>query len=196
MNMDKNSAELVLNWEKKQFPVSIKFAVDELVLANATQELKGSAAFTWQGYASAAAYTLQNKVGMDQGLVWIDQAIAQEQRFGTLIVKAGLLKATGKADESEKIRKEALTVAKEFELNNYGYQLLTQNEYDKAIEVFKVATEKFPKSANAWDSLGEGYALKGDSKNAISSFKKSLSMNPADNVKANSEKYLKQLGAM
>lgn len=196
VNMDKNSAELVLNWEKKQFPVSIKFAVDELVIANATQELKGPTGFNWQGYASAASYTLQNKVSMDQGLKWIDQAIAQEKRFGSLIVKAGLLKETGKADESEKMKKEALTIANEGELNNYGYQLLGQNEHDKAIEVFKLATEKFPKSANAWDSLGEGYALKGDSKNAIASFKKSLTMNPAANVKANSEKYLRQLGAM
>ena len=196
INMDKNSSELVLNWEKKQFPVSIKFAVDDLVIANAMQQLKGSTAFNWQGYASAASYTLQNKINMDQGLIWIDQAIALEQRFGTLIVKAGLLKATGKAEESEKIRKEALTIAKEPELNTYGYQLLGQKEYDKAIDVFKIATEKFPKSANAWDSLGEGYALKGDSKNAITSFKKSLSMNPAGNVRANSEKYLKQLGAM
>jgi tetratricopeptide (TPR) repeat protein len=196
MNMDKTSGELVLNWEKKQFPVSIRFAVDDLVIANATQQLKGPTGFNWQGYASAASYALQNKVSMDKGLVWIDQAIAQENRFGTLIVKAGLLKETGKAEEAEKVRKEALTVAKEGELNNYGYQLLGQNEYDKAIEVFKVATEKFPKSPNAWDSLGEGYALKGDNKNAITSFKKSLSMNPPENVKANSEKYLKQLGAM
>jgi tetratricopeptide (TPR) repeat protein len=196
INMDKNSAELVLNWEKKQFPVKIQFAVDDLVIANATQQLKGATGFNWQGYASAAAYTLQNKVSMDQGLKWIDQAIAQEKRFGSLIVKAGLLKETGKTEESEKLKKEALTVANEGELNNYGYQLLGQNEYDKAIEVFKVATEKFPKSANAWDSLGEGYALKGDSKNAITSFKKSLSMNPPENVRANSEKFLKQLGAM
>ena len=196
VNLDKNSAELVLNWEKKQFPVKIQFAVDELVVANATQQLKGPTGFNWQGYASAAAYTLQNKVSMDQGLKWIDQAIAQEKRFGSLIVKAGLLKETGKPEESEKMKKEALTIANEGELNGYGYQLLGQNEYDKAIEVFKIATEKFPKSANAWDSLGEGYALKGDNKNAITSFKKSLSMNPAANVKANSEKYLKQLGAM
>ncbi|HEX6890566.1 MAG TPA: DUF2911 domain-containing protein [Chryseolinea sp.] len=196
INMDKNSAELVLNWEKKQFPLSIKFAVDDLVIANATQELKGQAGFNWQGYASAASYTLQNKVSMDKGLTWIDRAIAQENRFGTLIVKAGLLKETGKVEEAEKVRKEALMVAKEGELNNYGYQLLGQNEYDKAIEVFRIATEKFPKSANAWDSLGEGYALKGDSKNAITSFKKSLSLNPIDSVRANSEKYLKQLGAM
>lgn len=196
MNMDKNSAELVLNWEKKQFPVKIQFAVDELVVANARQELKGATGFTWQGYASAAAYTLQNKVNMEQGLVWADQAIAQEKRFGSYIVKAGLLKETGKIEEAEKVKKDALAVANEGELNNYGYQLLGQNQYDKAIEVFKLATEKFPKSANAWDSLGEGYVLKGDNKNAIASFKKSLSMNPADNVRANSEKYLKQLGAM
>jgi cytochrome c-type biogenesis protein CcmH/NrfG len=59
-----------------------------------------------------------------------------------------------------------------------------------------MTTQRYPESANAWDSLGEAYALKGDSKNAIKSFKKSLSLNPAANVKANSEKYLKQLGAM
>lgn len=196
INLDKNSAELVLNWEKKQFPVKIQFAVDELVVANATQQLKGATGFNWQGYTSAAAYTLQNKVNMDQGLIWIDQAIAQEKRFATLIVKSGLLEATGKLEDSEKVRKDALTVATEPDLNNYGYQLLGQNKQDKAIEVFKIATEKFPKSPNAWDSLGEGYALKGDSKNAITSFKKSLSMNPPENVRANSEKYLKQLGAM
>jgi tetratricopeptide (TPR) repeat protein len=196
INMDKNSAELVLNWEKKQFPVSIKFAVDDLVVANATQELKGATGFNWQGYASAATYTLQNKVSMDKGLAWIDQAITQEKRFATMIVKVGLLKETGKLEESEKVRKDALAIATEPDLNNYGYQLLGQNEHDKAIEVFRLATEKFPKSANAWDSLGEGYALKGDNKNAITSFKKSLSMNPPDNVRANSEKYLKQLGAM
>ncbi len=37
--MTKNGAELVLNWEKKQFPVKIEFAVDEIVMANAEAEL-------------------------------------------------------------------------------------------------------------------------------------------------------------
>ena len=53
-----------------------------------------------------------------------------------------------------------------------------------------------PESANAWDSLGEGYALAGDKQNAIANFKKSLSLNPPAATKANSEKYLKQLGAL
>ena len=37
--MDKNSAVLVLTWEKKQFPVTIKFAVDEIVLSGVTREV-------------------------------------------------------------------------------------------------------------------------------------------------------------
>jgi tetratricopeptide (TPR) repeat protein len=74
--------------------------------------------------------------------------------------------------------------------------LLTGSQQDKAIEVFKLNTQRHPESPNAWDSLGEGYAIKGDKKNAILNFKKSLSMNPPPNVKANSEKYLKQLGSM
>jgi predicted negative regulator of RcsB-dependent stress response len=195
-SITKNTAELLLNWEKKQFPVKIQFAVDEIVLANAEEELKGTTGFTWQGYASAANYALQNKTHTDQALRWIDQAIAQNSNFNTLSIKSGLLKETGKEADADKLMNEALAMATEGELNNYGYQLLAGGQVDKAIEMFKLNTQRHPKSANTWDSLGEGYATKGDKKNAIANFKKSLSMNPPPNVKANSEKYLKQLGAM
>jgi tetratricopeptide (TPR) repeat protein len=113
-----------------------------------------------------------------------------------LNIKAGLLKASGKTDEANQILKEALPIATENELNQYGYQLLAEEQTDKAIEIFKMNTERNPKSPNVWDSLGEGYVAKGDKKNAIASFKKSLSLNPPPNVKINSEKFLKQLGAM
>ena len=98
--------------------------------------------------------------------------------------------------EADKIVADALALANENDLNNYGYTLLNQGENDKAIEILTLNTQRNPKSANAWDSLGEAYAIKGDKKNAIVNFKKSLSMNPSDGVKANSEKFLKQLGAM
>lgn len=196
ISADKTSTELVLNWEKKQFPVTIKFATDEIVMANAVEELKGPIGFNWRGISSAANYTLDNKLNMEQGLVWIDQAIAQSKNFTTLNIKSGLLAATGKNTEADATRKEALSLATEVELNNYGYQLLNQSQFDKAIEILTIATERFPKSANAWDSLGEAYALKGDTKNAVVNFKKSLKMNPPENVRANSEKYLKKFGAM
>jgi Protein of unknown function (DUF2911)/Tetratricopeptide repeat len=196
INDTKTSSELVLNWEKKQFPVKIEFAVDDIVMANAAEELKGPVGFSWQGFASAANYALMNKTNYGQALQWIDQAIAQNRAFATLNIKAGLLRATGKTDEADKIMDDALAIANENELNAYGYQLLNNGQQDKAIEIFMLTTKRFPNSANAFDSLGEGYAIKGDKKNAIANFKKSLSMNPPANVRANSEKYLKQLGAL
>ena len=196
INLTKTSAELVLNWEKKQFPVKIEFAVDDIVMKNAAEELKGPIGFNWIGYASAANYALQNKVNLDQALTWSDQAIAQNNTFATQSTKANILIAMGKNAEGEKIINDAIGNATEVELNNYGYALLGQNQFDKAIAALTTNAERHPKSPNAWDSLGEAYALKGDKKNAIANFKKSLSLNPPANVKANSEKYLKQLGAM
>jgi hypothetical protein len=196
INDTKNSSELVLNWEKKQFPVKIEFDVDKIVMDNAAEELKGTTGFSWQGYVSAANYALQNKINYDQALTWIDKAIAMNNSFATLSIKSNLLKAAGKNEDADKIMNDAITISNENELNNYGYQLLNNKDYDKAIEIFTLNTKRFPKSANCFDSLGEAFATKGDKKNAILNFKKSLSMNPPANVKANSEKYLQQLGAL
>lgn len=196
VNITPNSTELVLDWEKKEFPVKISFDVDKIVMENAAQELKGTMGFTWQGYASAANYALQNKTHLNEGLQWIDQAIAQNKSFTTLSTKAGILKELGKADESEKMMTDALEMATNNEINLYGYQLLNNKQYDKAIEIFILNTKKNPKDPNTFDSLGEAYFTKGDKKNAIINFKKSLSMNPNAGTKANSEKYLKQMGAM
>jgi hypothetical protein len=195
-DLTKNSAVLVLNWEKKQFPVKIEFAVDQIVMDNAADELKSTTGFTWQGYSSAANYALQNKINTDQALTWINRAIQMNPNFTTQSIKSGLLKAQGKQEEADKIMKDAVAVGTEIEINAYAYQLLGDGNKDKAIEMFLLNTQQHPKSANVWDSLGEGYALKGDKKNAIASFKKSLSLNPPAATKINSEKYLKQLGAM
>lgn len=192
----KNATELDLNWEKKQFPVKIEFAVDDIVMANAEQELKGPLGFSWQGFASAANYAVQNKLDYDKALSWINQAIAQNNSFATLSIKSNILTAMGKSAEGDKLLSDAITNATENELNLYAYQLMTAGKTDKAIEIFILNTKRHPESANVWDSLGEGYATKGDNKNAIASFKKSLKMNPPANVRLNSEKFLKQLGAL
>jgi hypothetical protein len=198
MNLTKNSAELVLNWEKLQFPVKIEFAVDDIVMANAAEELKGPIGFNWAGYSSAAGYALQNKLtaNYDRALTWADQAIGINANFTDLSIKSGLLKEMGKAAEAETIMKDAVGVATEIELNAYGYQLLADKDQDKAIGIFILNTQRHPTSANTFDSLGEAYALKGDKKDAIINFKKSLALNPPGPTKENSEKYLKQLGAM
>ena len=196
INDDKNSAELVLNWEKKQFPVKIEFDVDKIVMDNAVEQLKNTVGFSWQGYASAANYALQNNTNLDQAVVWANQAVTQNRNFTTLNLKSRILKAQGNADEAAKTMDTAIQLSTENELNLYAYGLMNQQQTDKAIEMFLLNTKRHPESANVWDSLGEGYFTKGDKKNAIASFKKSLSMNPPAPTKANSEKFLKQMGAM
>ena len=194
INLSKNGGELVLNWEKKQFPLAIEFAVDEIVMANASEELKGPVGFNWQGPNSAATYALQNKINTEKALEWIDRALRQNKSFATLNTKAGLLRQAGKTAEAEKIEQDALVLASEAELNQYGYQLINEKRFEEAIKSMVLNTERHPESANAWDSLGEAYALKGDKPKAITSFKKALSLKPDEPVRINSEKYLKQLG--
>jgi hypothetical protein len=196
INLTKNTGELVLNWENKQFPVKVEFAVDDIVMANAKEELKGVKGFSFQGFSSAANYSLQNKVNPEQGLQWADQAVTMNSNFNTLNTKAGLLEMQGKKADADKFITEALAVATETELNTYGYTLLNQGDKQEAIRIFKTNVDRHPESANAWDSLGEGYALSDDKDNAIKCFKKSLTLNPNDGTKANSMTYLKKLGAL
>jgi Protein of unknown function (DUF2911) len=197
MNDTKTSTELVLNWEKKQFPVKIEFDVDKIVMDNAANELKGGKVFNDIGFSSAAAYALQNNLDLDQALKWADQAIAQRAVLDNFVLKPNILKQMGKTADADKVMKDAMnTTATDLELNAYGYQLLAAGNNDKAIEVLTLNTKCFPADPNTFDSLGEAYATKGDKKNAIINFKKSLSMNPPANVRANSEKFLHQLGTM
>jgi tetratricopeptide (TPR) repeat protein len=196
VNLTPNSAELVLNWEKKQFPVKIEYSTDQLVMANAKAQLNNMQGFTWMGYSSAANYCAQNKVDLEQGLKWADIAVGMNSNFQTNNAKSNVLKAMGKQEEADKALANVIEGGNEADLNFYGYALIGNKNYKKAIEVLTLNTQRHPKSANVWDSLGEAYALSGDKQNAIANFKKSLSMNPPANVKANSEKYLKQLGAM
>jgi Flp pilus assembly protein TadD len=130
------------------------------------------------------------------GQKWAAQAAAMNPNFTTLNTQAAFLSLNGDQEEAEKVSAEALKMATEVEMNAYGYQMLNQGKNEEAVAAFLKNTENHPESANAWDSLGEGYALSGDEKNAVKAFKKALSLNPAPNVKANSEKYLKQFGKM
>lgn len=66
----------------------------------------------------------------------------------------------------------------ESRINRIGYVLLQMKKIEEAIEVFKLNTTDFPDSANAWDSLAEGYRTKGDKESAIKYYKKSLELNP------------------
>jgi tetratricopeptide (TPR) repeat protein len=66
----------------------------------------------------------------------------------------------------------------ESELNDLGYQLIRENKFKQAIRIFQLNVEAFPKSANAYDSLAEGYMDDGEKELAVANYEKSLQLNP------------------
>ena len=66
----------------------------------------------------------------------------------------------------------------EVHLNTLGYRLLGLKRVPEAIEVLKLNVTAYPRSANAYDSLGEAYLAHGDREEAIRSYRHSLELNP------------------
>lgn len=63
-------------------------------------------------------------------------------------------------------------------MNRVGYELLQNGKTKEAIEVFRINAEKYPKSGNAYDSLGEAYLKDGNKKLAIANYQKSIELDP------------------
>ncbi|MDQ3181043.1 MAG: prolyl oligopeptidase family serine peptidase, partial [Acidobacteriota bacterium] len=66
----------------------------------------------------------------------------------------------------------------ENELNQLGYILINNRRLKEAVEIFKLNVEAHPNSANAFDSLGEVYAIIGERDLAIKNYRRSLDLNP------------------
>lgn len=66
----------------------------------------------------------------------------------------------------------------ERQLNSLAYSMIRANMVDEATEIFRLVTDDWPGSYNAWDSYAEALALKGDTISAIKYYRKSLELNP------------------
>ena len=64
-------------------------------------------------------------------------------------------------------------------VNSLGYELLAAGRVDQAIAVFRLNAAAYPRSANAYDSLGDAYKTKGDRGAAIQSYEKALALDPS-----------------
>jgi|GEM_PF-2291704 len=78
----------------------------------------------------------------------------------------------------------------EVELNALGYRLLREKKVAEAVEIFKLNAEAYPHSSNVHDSLGEAYAAAGLKALAVSSYQRSLELNPQN---TNAVEMLKKL---
>lgn len=195
---DKTSTTAALQWGEKEINFKIEVPVTEIVLNDIRLKLEGSAGFSNQSWVQAANYSLNNGGDLNEALQWVDASISgnffSKKSYNNLLAKSRILTKMGKTEEALAYVDEASLMANKNQLNAMGYQMLNQKQNDLAIKFFKMNVKNNPKDPNVYDSLGEGYKAIGDNKNAIKNLKKSLSLNPPPNVKANSEKLLTEMG--
>lgn len=78
-------------------------------------------------------------------------------------------------------------------INNLGYQALGAGEVDKAVEIFRANVERYPGSANVYDSLGEGLEAAGHLEQARQSYLRAYETGEGD---PNREVYKTHLDAV
>jgi hypothetical protein len=84
-------------------------------------------------------------------------------------------------------------VIREDVLNANGYFLLQNRRQKEALEVFKLATESYPGSANAYESLSEAFETTGNKEDAIRNAQMSLQKLPGDsNLNGNFRQVVKR----
>lgn len=106
---------------------------------------------------------------------------------------------TGQVD---KLKTEAARMVKdpkykffdfEGQFNQAGYNILGSGQTNEAIFVFQMVADLFPESANAWDSLAEGYLKAGDKTKAKEYYNKVIKMDPNGEAGANAKNMLKKI---
>jgi hypothetical protein len=98
------SGRVVLAWEKIRLSFKVEF--------NTLGKIQ-AAVESWQTLYNAARFTLDNKMNLENGLLWIERSIALNKNPYNLQAKAELLAQTGKANEAVATAQEAIKIAKE-----------------------------------------------------------------------------------
>jgi len=192
-NPTDNGVEVQLRWEKLMVPFTVEVDTPQVVVAALREDLRGLARFAWQGWNQAAAYCARTGVNLDEAMTWADRSVQMNRNFNNLRTKANLVEKKGDTKLAAQLRDESLKVATENDINLLGYNLLGQGKVDDALAMFQKNVKDHPESWNCWDSLAEGYAKKGEKKQALTHYEKALSMVAAEDQKARINKEIAKL---
>src|SRR5215203_4472197 len=112
-----NSAQAFLQWENKRVSFKIDVPnVNEIYAAQLRKQLQGWPGFDYRSWHAAAQFCADNKVNLEEALVWAEKAIKEPFRgtgggredFSTLQTKAAVLSAMGRESEADAIMDKAL----------------------------------------------------------------------------------------
>ena len=196
------SAVVELQWEDLAVGWHIQVPrINDIYISRLREDLANQPGFDFHAYDIAAQYTIQSKTNLEQGLKWAEAAISMPgigvANFRTLSVKAQVLHAMGRDDESKKTMQEALRLpgTTPTDIHQYARQLQQGKSIDEANAVFQFNAER---NGDAWPvhvGLARMYISKGDTKQALEHAKIAVKQAPDDLNRKNLEAMIESLEA-
>jgi dienelactone hydrolase len=112
------------------------------------------------------------------------------EELWTAVHQPGGVDRARKLYDEAKSRDKNAVLFPEAETNQLGYQLLQAGNFKDAIAVFQMNVEEYPRSANVYDSLSDGYLAMGNKEEALKYARKTIEVLDKD---TNATAELKQL---
>src|SRR5581483_3705523 len=202
-----DTATAYLQWEKQHVPLKIDVPnALQLYVDQMRKDLLGWPGFNYQNWQNAAQFCADNKINLEEALVWADKAIKEPFRnaaqgvenFATLRTKANVLRAMGRNADADATMDRAVTMADAsiIGIHQYGQSLIAAGRKDKAMEVFRLNRDRHPDDTFVtYVGLARGYTALGDTKNAIANWEIAIKNLP-ENQKPNRAVYEEALKAL
>src|SRR5262252_4603103 len=188
------SAIAYLQWEKKRVSFKIEVLnINQLYVDQMREDLLSWPGFNHQNWQTAAQFCADNKINLDEALVWADRAIHEPFRgatigvenFSTLQTKASVLHAMGRESEADAVMDKAIDMldAGLLLVHSYGMRLLRASRNDRALKVLVLNQQRHP-DEKFWTFLGlaRAYTALNDKPNAIKNWEIAIA-NVPDNRK-------------
>ncbi|KAA3641039.1 MAG: DUF2911 domain-containing protein, partial [Bacteroidetes bacterium] len=149
VNATNNSTDIQMSWESKKISFTVEMDVHALTMNNIEKELDNLLGFGWQGWNSAAQYTLASGKDLEKGLEWARRAYSPgffgtQKNFTTLQTESQILTQLGKAEAAKAIMDQAIPLATMTELHFYGRTLIQQNKPKEAMAIFQMNRDNNP----------------------------------------------------
>ncbi len=175
-----NNGKLLLNWRKQNLePLKVNDSTFYV------RELNEKLIFnTSKNYIKLAEKREHN------GKKYVFNKLKTGEKTPSEYLAENNFEAALKGYKNIKVKDSLNPVIKQRNLNRLGYSYLSKNKFEKAINVFKINSELYPKSSNTYDSTGDAYLKMKDTLNAITYYKKALAINPENR---SSKRALKKL---
>jgi len=189
-----SSTVVYLQWEKKRASFKIEVPnITQLYVDQMREDLLTWPGFNYQNWQNAAQFCADNKINLDEALVWADRAIHEPFRgatigaenFSTLQTKASVLQAMGRESEADAVMDKAIDMpdAGLLLVHSYGMRLLRASRNDRALKVL-VLNQQRHVDEKFWTFLGlaRAYTALNDKPNAIKNWEIAIA-NVPDNRK-------------